>query len=124
MKILLDANGYIEKFSWQDDGQPDGFIFTGELPSDLIDFMKYTTCYYISNNKILCDEIKKGDVLTNETLREERDGIIEELRKYDYIGTKIATGRATKEEYTDIIEQQIAWANRINEIDILLGGGN
>lgn len=45
----------------------------------------------------------------------------QKLAKYDYIGIKIATGRATKEEYAEQIAQMTEWAN---EIDKLEGGGN
>lgn len=34
-----------------------------------------------------------------------------QLKSYDYIGVKIATGRATCEEYQDKIDQMIIWAN-------------
>ena len=43
------------------------------------------------------------------------------LQEHDYIGTKIATGRATVADYADIIEEMKAKANRINEIDSILG---
>lgn len=39
------------------------------------------------------------------------------LSNYDYIGIKIATGRATKEEYATEIQQMIEWANEINELE-------
>ena len=39
------------------------------------------------------------------------------LSNYDYIGTKIATGRATKEEYATEIQQMIEWANEINQLE-------
>jgi len=39
------------------------------------------------------------------------------LRDHDYIGTKIATGRATVEEYANEIAEMTVKANRINEID-------
>ena len=39
------------------------------------------------------------------------------LANYDYIGTKIATGRATKEEYATEIQQMIEWANEINQLE-------
>ena len=38
------------------------------------------------------------------------------LAKYDYIGTKIATGRGTREEYATQITQMIVWANEINQL--------
>ena len=42
------------------------------------------------------------------------------LKDHDYIGTKIATGRATVEEYADEIALMNEKANRINEINELL----
>lgn len=42
------------------------------------------------------------------------------LAKYDYIGTKIATGRATIEEYAEKIAQMTKWAEKIDEIKSLI----
>lgn len=42
------------------------------------------------------------------------------LSSHDYVGTKIATGRATIEEYKDIIDEMKIKAERINEIEELL----
>ena len=39
------------------------------------------------------------------------------LADLDYIGVKIATGRATKEEYTEQIELMKVYANEINELE-------
>lgn len=41
----------------------------------------------------------------------------QKLREYDYIGVKIATGRATKEEYATQIAEMDAWATEINELE-------
>lgn len=38
------------------------------------------------------------------------------LKGYDYIGTKIATGRGTREEYATQIKQMTEWADEINEL--------
>lgn len=53
-------------------------------------------------------------------LNEEKRELEAWLLAHDYIGTKIATGRATVEDYTDIIEEMNIKAKRINEIDELL----
>ena len=50
-------------------------------------------------------------------LKEERNQLEDWLKDHDYIGTKIATGRATAEEYATAIEEMTVKANRINEID-------
>ena len=42
------------------------------------------------------------------------------LKSHDYIGVKIATGRATVEEYATEIAEMTEKANRINEIDAML----
>lgn len=46
---------------------------------------------------------------------------IEELKakllEKDYVGTKIAMGRATREEYADVIAQCDAWADEINRLE-------
>ena len=39
------------------------------------------------------------------------------LSEHDYIGTKIATGRATVEEYKDEIAEMTVKADRINELE-------
>ena len=52
-----------------------------------------------------------------EQLTGERNTLMIRLAELDYIGVKIATGRATAEEYADQIEEMDAAAKRINEID-------
>ena len=42
------------------------------------------------------------------------------LSAHDYIGVKIATGRATIDDYADEIALMTEKANRINEIDAML----
>ena len=43
------------------------------------------------------------------------------MRQHDYVGVKIATGRATIEEYAGVIAEMGEKANRINEIRKELG---
>ena len=60
------------------------------------------------------------NVLDIKTNNEKQDRINELkgfLREYDYIGTKIATGRATIEEYKTEIELMNRWAEEINELE-------
>lgn len=42
------------------------------------------------------------------------------LASKDYIGTKIATGRATAEEYADVIAQMTEYAARVEELRALI----
>ena len=55
-----------------------------------------------------------------ETLEQEKYELELWLRQHDYIGVKIATGRATIEEYANEIEEMKIKAARINEIEELL----
>ena len=55
--------------------------------------------------------------LRSRSLEKERDEVEEWLRCHDYIGVKIATGRATIEEYADEIALMKEKANRLNEIN-------
>lgn len=60
------------------------------------------------------EELKRQALLSEKTELEQW------LRNHDYIGVKIATGRATVEEYSDVIAEMTVKANRINEINELL----
>ena len=37
------------------------------------------------------------------------------LKEHDYVSAKIADGRATAEEYTDVIVQKNKWAKEVND---------
>lgn len=66
--------------------------------------------------------------LTNPPLTPEQEAEIERrqelmrchsrLRELDYIGVKIATGRATREEYAEQIAEMDRLAARINELEV------
>jgi|GEM_PF-1807898 len=56
-----------------------------------------------------------------EQLEAEKEGLQEWLNAHDYIGTKIATGRATVQDYATDIAEMTAKASRIDEINVLLG---
>ena len=58
-----------------------------------------------------------GVELTKINLQKEKAELESWLKAHDYIGTKIATGRATVEEYASEIALMTEKANRINEID-------
>ena len=61
-----------------------------------------------------------GAELTKINLQKEKAELELWLKEHDYIGTKIATGRATIEEYAGEIALMVEKANRINEIDLEL----
>lgn len=64
------------------------------------------------------------DELMKINLRKEKAELETWLKSHDYIGIKIATGRATVEEYADEIALMTEKANRINEIDSELSSIN
>ena len=65
--------------------------------------------------------VKANEPIPESVLLEEEKYMLEQwLSAHDYIGTKIATGRATVEEYAEEIEEMKKKADRINEIDRLL----
>lgn len=63
-----------------------------------------------------------AEVLNREQIEEEIRGLDQLMRKNDYIGIKIAMGRATREEYAEQIAESEAWAKRKNELLTLLYG--
>ena len=82
-----------------------------------------------------CNETQKGMIVDkgdyyecipipepseNEILEREKAELEQWLRDHDYIGIKIATGRATVDEYAEEIEEMKLKAEKINEIDRLL----
>ena len=96
----------------------------GEI--QLGDFSDFTTIYKVDGDSVSYSN--DGSVYaeppkpTEEELR--RQALVGEkaqleswLKAHDYIGTKIATGRATVEEYASEIALMTEKANRINEID-------
>ena len=58
--------------------------------------------------------------LTKINLQTEKANLEAWLKAHDYIGVKIATGRATIDDYADEIALMTEKAERINEIDALL----
>ena len=58
--------------------------------------------------------------LKRQALLSEKAELESWLRDHDYVGVKIATGRASISEYADVIAEMNEKANRINEINKLL----
>lgn len=69
------------------------------------------TCYEVAVIS-LSDEEQEAQDLTGE-----RMDLLDKLEALDYIGVKIATGRATASDYADEITLMTEYAGRINEID-------
>ena len=58
--------------------------------------------------------------MTREQIKEEIRNLDQLMKANDYIGTKIAMGRATKEEYAEEIAKSEEWAQRKNELQAML----
>ena len=110
-----NTNGFT---TWRMDGK-----------TQLGDFSDFTTVYkvdgdsvsYSNDGSIYIEPPKPTEEeLKRQELEEEKALLETWLKEHDYIGTKIATGRATIEEYSDIIAEMTEKAERINEIDRLL----
>ena len=97
--------------------------------TQLGDFSDFTTVYkvdsdsvtYSNDGSIYVEPPKPTEEeLRRQSLQSERAELEAWLKAHDYIGTKIATKRATVEEYADVIAEMTKKAERINEIDDLL----
>ena len=109
--LSLDVNNYVLSIAHTPNDN---------IELDLSDYdLSYLTCYQLINNKLVLDEVKKTKLVEQEnkqSLAQELSQCESRLKELDYIGTKIATGRATKEEYLTEIEEMNNLATRINEI--------
>ena len=110
-----NTNGFT---TWRMDGK-----------TQLGDFSDFTTIFKVDGDSVSYSNDGSVYVESPKPTEEElkRQGLVEEkaqletwLKNHDYIGTKIATGRATVEEYATEIAEMTEKAERINEIDRLL----
>ena len=110
-----NTNGFT---TWRMDGK-----------TQLGDFSDFITVYkvdgdsvsYSNDGSIYVEPPKPTEEeLKRQALVEEKAQLETWLKEHDYIGTKIATGRATVEEYATEIAEMKEKAERINEIDRLL----
>lgn len=109
---------------------PSGFTtWRMDGKTQLGDFSDFTTVYkvdgdsvsYSNDGSIYVEPPKPTEEeLKRQALVEEKAQLETWLKDHDYIGTKIATGRATVEEYETEIAEMTEKAERINEIDRLL----
>ena len=83
----------------------------------------YLPCCQFIDGKVILNEERKGRYVSHlrkEMLAKEKADLEAWLRNHDYIGVKIATGRATIDDYADEIAMMTEKAERINEINKLL----
>ena len=97
--------------------------------TQLGDFSDFTTVYkvdgesvtYSNDGSIYIEPPKPTEEeLRRQALQSEKAELEAWLKYHDYIGVKIATGRATIEEYANEIAEMTEKAERINEIDSIL----
>ena len=97
--------------------------------TQLGNFSDFTTIYkvdgesvtYSNDGSIYIEPPKPTEEeLRKQALQTEKAELETWLKKHDYIGVKIATKRATVEEYANEIAEMTEKANRINEINELL----
>lgn len=97
--------------------------------TQLGDFSDFTTVYkvdgdsisYSNDGSVYAEPPKPTEEeLRRQALAGEKAQLESWLKAHDYIGTKIATGRATVEEYAPEIALMTEKANRINDIDKML----
>ena len=97
--------------------------------TQLGDFSDFTTVYkvdgesvtYSNDGSVYVEPPKPTEEeLRRQALQTEKAELEAWLRNHDYIGTKIATKRATVEEYATEIKEMTEKAERINEINELL----
>ena len=109
---------------------PSGFT-TWKLDgkTQLGDFSDFTTVYkvngdsvtYSNDGSIYIEPPKPTEEeLRRQALQTEKAELEAWLKSHDYIGVKIATGRATVDDYVDEIALMTEKAERINEIDAIL----
>lgn len=109
---------------------PSGFT-TWKLDgkTQLGDFSDFTTVYkvdgdsvtYSNDGSVYVEPPKPTEEeLRRQALQSEKAELEAWLKAHDYIGVKIATGRATIDDYADEIALMTEKAERINEIDRLL----
>ena len=97
--------------------------------TQLGDFSEFTTVYkvdgesvtYSNDGSVYVEPPKPTEEeLRRQALQTEKADLEAWLKGHDYIGVKIATKRATVEEYANEIAEMTEKANRINEINELL----
>ena len=97
--------------------------------TQLGDFSDFTTIYkvdgdsvtYSNDGSVYVEPPKPTEKeLRRQALQSEKAELEAWLSAHDYIGVKIATKRATVEEYANEIAEMTEKANRINEINELL----
>lgn len=110
--LNLDENKYILSIS---------HTSNDNIELDLSEYdLSHLSAYKLVDGKLVLDETKLQELKLQEILvknKEEISVLKSELATYDYIGTKIATGVATKEEYAKQIAYMETLRIKIRELE-------
>ena len=117
--IKYNENQYRIFVDFNDVNSGCGVVSKSEDPVGLYDIEEVRS-YCESNPSKTFTEEEYSQIVG---LYSEKKRLEQWLQDHDYIGTKIATGRATVEEYATEIAEMTTKANRINEIDEELNEG-
>lgn len=96
-KLILDESNYLTGFVHTNTEEDIYELNASEMKLD------YLNCYKLENDTVVFDEEKYNALVDIKTKEDEIARLKAELTQYDYIGTKIAMGVATKEDYADEI---------------------
>lgn len=107
--VLVDINDYNSGY---------GVVSREEDPINLYDIDEVREYCEANPDMVLTEHPLEERV----ELQREKARLENWLTAHDYIGTKIATGRSTIEDYAEEIAEMRVKADRINEINALLEG--
>ena len=96
-KLILDENNYLNGFAHTNTEEDIYELNASEMKLD------YLNCYKLVDDEIIFDEEKYNTLVDTKAKEQEIARLKAELTQYDYIGTKLAMGVATKEDYADEI---------------------
>ena len=96
--------------------------FDSKLYARMADFCNSTMAYQIEDKGEYYEIVESvtEEPSEKELLEREKAELEAWLKAHDYIGVKIATGRATVDDYSDEIALMTEKAERINEINAIL----
>ena len=116
--IKRDENDFVINVELDKYGSGYNVVPKGADPNNAYDIDE-VRAYCESNPEMVIDDYPINE---NMKLLSEKRRLENWLTAHDYIGTKIATGRATVEDYAEEIAEMRVKAQRINEINALLEG--
>ena len=103
-----------------------GQIFEKEYPIDCAIWCNnnnYSIVEIEKENGVRRYQIQESILPRKEVLLFEKQKLLSKLQDLDYIGIKIAMGRATRDDYVEEIELANKLAKQVNEIDEELASG-